>query len=426
MALQQKNTAKIFGPRPVLAGQLCVFGSWSQKIGEHKMKKLFYRLSSSRSCAKLFSIHARLEERKGITMSYKKLISAVIIAAFGFCFSDTARADCDNPDFCWDFGIPSPVDNITGSSVKCDLEPGGVSQPFNTLAGGLNSNTGKFTQTGTATCTHLPDNADLGTCDFNLTWTGVSISSCANNSFTAGASCTDLFGGGLDVTGTVTCPGTPPKVMQLGFGGLTQNQCNQVFPQIKQKNTVILPAGKVLDLTITTEGSACTGPFVAISNVKERYCNDGFSGMGVDCTPTGGPGGTTTEATTVNPSAVPFDFTVTQTVNTSPTFCKGGKSIDKGQATVSIFGAANTFDVANINQSSLECEGAPLTCGTPTDLNNDGILDLPCRVNTCPTFGPALGQLPRIAPGVVSATCTGQLNSGTQILGIADVDVSPK
>jgi hypothetical protein len=219
--------------------------------------------------------------------------------------------------------------------------------------------------------------------------------------------------------------------MELGIAGLTQNQCNQVFPQIKQKNTVILPAGKVLDLTITTEGSACTGPFVAISNVKERYCNDGFSGLGVDCTPTGGPGGTTTEATTVNPSAVPFDFAVTQTVNTSPTFCKGGKSIDKGQATVSIFGAANTFNVANIDQSSLECEGASLTCDTPTDLNNDGILDLPCRVNTCPTFGPALGQLPRIAPGVVSATCTGQLNPvgtapGTQIVGIADVDVSPK
>jgi hypothetical protein len=361
-------------------------------------------------------------------MFYRKLISVLVFAAFGFCFTEAARADCDNPDFCWDFGIPSPVDNITGSSVKCDLEPGGVSQPFNTLAISAGGLTGTFTQTGTATCTHLPDNAPLGPCDFKLTWTGVSISSCANNSFTAGASCTDLssFGGGLDVTGTVTCGANPPMIMELGIAGLTQNQCNQVFPQIKQKNTVILPAGKVLDLTITTEGSACTGPFVAISNVKERYCNDGFSGLGVDCTPTGGPGGTTTEATTVNPSAVPFDFAVTQTVNTSPTFCKGGNSIDKGQATVSIFGS-NAFNVNNIDQTPpVQCEGAPLTCGTPTDLNNDGILDLPCRVNTCPTFGPALGKLPRIAPGVVSATCTGQLNSGTQIVGIADVDVSPK
>ena len=71
-------------------------------------------------------------------MSYRKLISAVIIAAFGFYFSGEARAQsCDNPDFCWDFGIPSVVDNITGSSVKCKLEPGGASQPFNTLDIGM-------------------------------------------------------------------------------------------------------------------------------------------------------------------------------------------------------------------------------------------------------------------------------------------------
>src|SRR5262249_49238521 len=154
-----------------------------------------------------------------------------------------------------------------------------------------------------------------------------------------------------------------------------------------------------------------------VSAIAERYCNDGFLGSGVDCNPTGGVIRATTEATTVNPSAVPFDFEVTQTVNTSPTFCKGGSPNDKGQARVNIFGTANTFDVANINPSSLECEGAPLTCDQPTDVSSppDGILDLPCRVNTCPTFGPALGQLPRIAPGVVSATCTGQLNSGTQI-----------
>jgi len=363
-------------------------------------------------------------------MYYRTLISALVFAAFAFCFSGEARAQsCDNPDFCFDWGFPSTIDNITGSSVTCDLEPGGASQPFNTLdigTGGFNSNTGIFTQIGTATCKHLPDNDPLGTCDFELTWKNVSISSCANNSFTAGASCTDLssFGGDLNVTGTVTCPGTPPKVMQLGIAGLTANQCNQVFPQIKQKNTVILPAGKVLDLSITTQG-ICTGPFVAISNVKERYCNDGFSGSGVDCTPIGGPTRTTTEGTTVNPSAVPFDFAVTQTVNTSPTFCKGGNAIDKGQAKVEIFGAPS-FDVANINQSSLKCEGAPLICDAATDLNGDNILDLPCRVNTCPTFGPALGQLPRIAPGVVSATCTGQLNSKTQIVGIADVAVSPK
>ena len=73
-------------------------------------------------------------------MSYRKLISALVFVAFGFCFSGEARAQgCDNPDFCFDFGIPSTVDNITGSSVKCELQPGGASQPFNTLDIGTGS-----------------------------------------------------------------------------------------------------------------------------------------------------------------------------------------------------------------------------------------------------------------------------------------------
>jgi hypothetical protein len=400
------------------------------------MKKLFYRLASTRSFAKLFSMEAQLEKRRRVIMCSSKLISALVFAAFSFCFAQAARAQCDNPDFCSDPGIPSVAEIPTGSSVSCELEPGGASQPFNKLSPDplttwpTTNGTATFSQSGTAICTHLPDNTDLGPCHFVLTWTGVTISACtANNSFTAGAFCTNLslFGGGLNVTGEVTCHQSG-KVLALGIDGLTQNQCNQVFPKIKQGNTTILEAGKVLDLTITTEGStgACQGPFVAISNLKERYCSDQLSGLGVDCN----PGTTTTQATTVNPSAAPFDFAVTQTVNTSPTFCKGGSPVDKGQATVSIFGS-NTFDVTKIDQTNqaaqpLECEGAPLTCGTPTDLNNDGILDLPCRVFTCPNFGPNLGQLPRIAPGVVSATCTGQLNSGTQIVGIADVNVSPK
>jgi hypothetical protein len=403
------------------------------------MKKLFYGLSSSWSFAKLFSMHARLEERRGVTMFYRKLISALVFAAFSFCFTEAARAQCDNPDFCSDPGIPVTVDNITGSSVQCDLKPGGAIQPFNRLTNISNTwpaanGTATFFQSGTATCKHLPDNAALGVCNFELTWTGVTISACTvNNSFTVGASCTDLslfgLGGGLAVTGTVTCPDSKNpdfRLMNLGIDGLTQNQCSQVFPAIKKGNTTILGAEKVLELTITTDGSAgsCQGPFLAISDLKERYCNDRFLGP-VDCTP-GGPNPTTSPGSVGTPSAVPFDFAVTQTVNTSPTFCKGGNPVDKGQAKVEIFGAAN-FDVANIDQSSLKCEGAPLSCDPATDLNGDDIDDLPCRVNTCPTFGPALGQLPRIAPGVVSATCTGQLlNSGTQIVGVADVDVSPK
>jgi len=363
-------------------------------------------------------------------MNYRKLISALIFAAFGFWFSGSATAqdfNCDNPDFCFDFGIPSTVDNITGSSVKCDLEPGGASQPFNTLdiGSGLGTATATFKQTGTATCTHLPDNANLGTCAFELTWTGVTTSACtASNSFSAGAFCQD---NSLTVTGTITCSS---GVMNLGIAGMprNKNQCEAVFPLLKQGNTVILSGGKVLDLSISTDGSAgaCKGPFVAISNVEERYCNSGdLTNGAVDCTPSAGPTRTTTPATTVQTSAVPFDFDVVQTVNTSPTFCKGGKNIDKGGANVQIF-SSPAFNVANVKLESLSCEGAQLTDCTTKDLNGDGLSDLACNVATCPAFGPNLGKLPRNADGRVTATCTGQLNSGTAIQGIADVAVSPK
>jgi hypothetical protein len=362
-------------------------------------------------------------------MTYKKLISALVFAAFSFYFTEAPRAQsCDNPDFCWDFGIPSVVDNITGSFVQCDLEPGGASQPFNTLdiGTGLGTADATFTQTGTATCTHQPDGASLGTCAFELTMAGVTTSTCntATNSFTAGAFCQD---NSLTVTGKITCSS---GVMNLGIAGmpLNKNQCQAVFPLLSKGNAVILPAGKVLDMSITTDGSTgpCKGPFFAISNVAERYCNSGdLTNGAVDCTPSAGPTRTTTPGTTVQTSVVPFDFDVPQTVNTSPTFCKGGNAIDKGQAKLNIFGS-NFFAVDNVDQTSLLCEGASLSCDPAADLNGDGIPDLPCRVNTCPKFGINLGQLPRNADRTVTATCTGQLDSGTAILGTADVAVSPK
>src|SRR6266540_5583057 len=103
-------------------------------------------------------MHARLEERKGVTMTYKKLISALVFAAFGFCFTEAARADCDNPDFCFDWGIPSTDTNITGSSVICTLQPGG-STPNNILdiGNGLGTASATFTQTGTGDCTYTPN-----------------------------------------------------------------------------------------------------------------------------------------------------------------------------------------------------------------------------------------------------------------------------
>ena len=387
------------------------------------MKKLFYRLSSSRSFANLFSTHAQLENRRRAIMCYRKLISALVFAVFTFYFSGAARAQgCDNPDFCFDFGVPSFDTNITGSSVVCTLQPGGTT-PNNVLdiGSGLGTASATFTQTGTGDCTYTPDvgaPTDLGTCAFELTMTGVTTSACttATHSFNVGALCQDNT---LNVTGTLTCPSK--GTMLLGIGGMTLNKhnCEAVFPV----DSSGLPKGKVLEFTVTTDNSSCTGAYNAISQVKHRECNSGVDSSGNFINATAAcisSTGVIRKSTQLAVPTVPFDLNVRQSINTSP--CSGGGNLDRGKANIDILGA-NTFNVANIDLSKqasqkLQCEGAPLVCGTATDLNGDGFLDLPCQVATCPTFGPALGTLPLNPDGTtVAVTCTGQLKSGTQILG---------
>jgi hypothetical protein len=216
-----------------------------------------------------------------------------------------------------------------------------------------------------------------------------------------------------------------------GSTARNKNNCENVFPAV----TGFLPAGKVLDLSIRTQGSpagSCTGPFVAISDVKERWCNSGvnpitgnFIDGPVNCVLATGVKLTSQEA---NASAVPFDFNVRQTVNTSP--CTGGGNQDAGKATIDIFGS-NTFTVANVDRNSLSCGGSldpkdlvPLTNCTESNVNDDGFPDLSCQVATCPVFGPSLANPDA---DFVTAFCTGRLNPapgskpgtlGTQILGI--------
>jgi hypothetical protein len=154
----------------------------------------------------------------------------------------------------------------------------------------------------------------------------------------------------------------------------------------------------------------------------------GFTGDPVNCVLPSGAKLTSGEA---NASAVPFDFNVRQTVNTSP--CTGGGGQDAGKANIDLFGT-NTLILANVDKNSLRCGGSldpnavhplvPLTNCTESNVNNDGFPDLSCQVATCPDFGPSLAN-PNT--NFVTAFCTGRLNPppgskpgtlGTQILGI--------
>src|SRR5215471_15931687 len=176
-------------------------------------------------------MHERLEERRRVTMIYKKLISALVFVVFGFCFAEAARAQsCDpnagdfDPTFCdpnnpqcslacWIFGCPNcNMGSTTGSSVDCKLQAGGSNV--------LNRNAATFAETGKADCTHTDNNnvmTNLGTCDFELVMSGVTLGACtpsgSNSSIRATGLCQD---NGLTVAGKLTCAA---GIMNFGIDG---------------------------------------------------------------------------------------------------------------------------------------------------------------------------------------------------------------
>jgi len=87
------------------------------------MKKLFYRLSSTRSFAKLFSVDARLEERSRAMFSKSSVWAVVALAAFmslgAFVFPHVGHAQ----ECVWDCDLGSDIlDNPWGNSPQSQLD----------------------------------------------------------------------------------------------------------------------------------------------------------------------------------------------------------------------------------------------------------------------------------------------------------------
>jgi len=80
-------------------------------------------------------------------MTYKKLIRHWFLRHSDSASPSCQSSDCDNPDFCFDFGIPSFFDNITGSSVNCKRNPAAAESKVIRLdiSTGLGTATGTFT-----------------------------------------------------------------------------------------------------------------------------------------------------------------------------------------------------------------------------------------------------------------------------------------
>jgi len=216
------------------------------------MKKLFYRLSSRRPFAKLFSMHARLDVERKRVMSYRNLLFALAFVAAIFWFSQAAYADPDwGADWSWTGGSDQVVVQLCTGKGTVALD-------------------GKV--------------ADLnwdGKCNFSLPQSASGVPCHIDLTYTLPTAPTfDQIPGGfqqhwfaacntanLQVTGLLHCNalGTFPEINDpLGLDGrngntITSNICNTVFGS---------PDFPVLDATVQFETPDSLGRVIDLSQVS--------------------------------------------------------------------------------------------------------------------------------------------------------------
>jgi hypothetical protein len=239
------------------------------------------------------------------------------------------------------------------------------------------------------------------------------------------AFCADAVSGGggnrLMVAGTLNCnpPGLNPSLpavcggntactMNLGVNGVSAGQCPDVFTA-----TTGLVAGQVLSVSAIVEGPTCTGQIVSFGDILTKYCNGGsFNGAPAKCI--FGTGRTAENSTIIGTTdvAIPFD------VDFDPAVLNVTCNPQNRDAWRFTIVGNEVLDVARINQSSLKVEGfSGVTCGTAVGNT------LSCEVRACPQLGPFVAG-ERNSDGTVDLTVTGNLVSGTAILGEQHVQTS--
>jgi hypothetical protein len=137
-----------------------------KKRGGHKMKKLFYRLSNRGPFARLFSMHARLEERRRVMFSKSSVFAVVALAAFvslgAILFPQVGQAQ----ECIWDCDLGSdpfnnPGENSPGFSiVYCFDQPcvTTLDTNFNIFTGGIPTASVQQTVVGSLICNDTPSN----------------------------------------------------------------------------------------------------------------------------------------------------------------------------------------------------------------------------------------------------------------------------
>jgi hypothetical protein len=301
------------------------------------------------------------------------------------------------------------------------------------------------TQTATVSC--LLTNDDTSTlgpsnCILNITYhkdvvEGPDLSVCSDNengtsTLTAAAFCGDPD---LVVTGTLDCNplglsippaicgGNNPCIANLDgisdvLPGTYAGQCGDVFPD----NNNSLAAGQVLNVSVTTTGSGCTGQIVELSDIETRFCNSGSFDPGVESSCAIG------EDTARITGLTNSFLQVTVAIDQDSINVKCDPKKDNGKIGFTIFGDTSV-DVTQIDTGTLFLQELPVpTCDAPRFVLvngvNDGFLDLHCKhVPSCPVLAPGLVRLP---DGTASLVVDGSLLSGTPIRGEDTVKTTPK
>ena len=352
------------------------------------MKKLFYRLSRSRSLAKLFSLLACL--------------------ALGPLFVQQAYAQFDF-EFGWEPFPPSSWDGGWDPILNCNALPGGTTKLTRTPSSGPDT----VVQDGTVECTftdsaRTPVFQETATCKLHikinnlgescgagpspgtstLTVTGI----CPTATIPEGQGTIDCSGGAAGGNDPTFClyAGSDPDgntsescVWNLGWGAkkgpnvvpMTQNQCQVAFGTTK----VVYSFSQILEGT----GCAPNAQIVEQGETFNNYCHSDTwdPAQKAFCDFTGGQVKNTAEATVQNFLTVDTEYTP-QTINTD---CSNNK--DQGDITLLVFGtnreknsSNNPIAVQSINPDTITVNDRPVdasSCGFP---NPD---TLSCRVASC-------------------------------------------
>jgi hypothetical protein len=376
------------------------------------MKKLFHRLSSSRSFAKLFSLLA--------------------FVVFGPLFAQPAVAQ-----FGWEPFPPSFWDGGWDPTLKCTAIDGTT-----TLVRTPKVGPDTVIQDGTVSCTFTdPANnfVKTATCSLHIQIDNLS-ESCANNSTSPPTSTLTVTGtcpvatipqgnGTIDCTGAPFCSyaGSDPTgnkskgcVWNVGFGALKGQKV--VPPTLTQCQNAFGSPPVVFSLSQTLEGSGCAlgAQVVSLEETSQDFCHSDTwdPAQAAFCDFPKGTVKNTGTGTVENFLTADTEYSP-NTINAN---CRLGK--DQGEITLIVLGNnsdpnTNAIAVQAINQGSITVNssftGFPVfqanSCNSP---NPD---TLQCRVPSC-IGGHSIVEN-TIVPGTNTATLTMNafMKDGTHIVG---------